>query len=49
MALQDALYLAPLVETGDYHSSQNKDSWFYVFDYQSKNGLYRQVRCILTF
>ena len=35
-ALNDAHYVAPLVETGDYHSSLNARSWFYVFDYKTK-------------
>ena len=43
-ALNDAQYVAPLVETGDYHSSLNSKSWFYVFDYQTKNSNYKQVR-----
>ena len=42
-ALNDAQYVAPLVETGDYHSSLNAKSWFYVFDYQTKNSHYKQV------
>ena len=42
-ALNDAQYVAPLVETGDYHSSLNSKSWFYVFDYQTKNSNYKQV------
>ena len=42
-ALNDAHYVAPLVETGDYHSSLNARSWFYVFDYQTKNSYYKQV------
>ena len=42
-ALQDALYVAPIVETGDVHSSLNKNSWFYLFNYQSKNSPYKQV------
>ena len=42
-ALQDGLYSAPLVETGDYHSSLNPNSWFYVADYQTKNSHYNQV------
>jgi len=41
-ALNDAQYVAPLVETGDYHSSLNTKSWFYVFDYQTKNSHYKQ-------
>lgn len=42
-ALGDALYVAPVVETGDYHSSLNAKSWFYVFEYQTKNSFYKQV------
>ena len=43
-ALTDGLFVAPAVETADYHASLNKRSWFYVFDYQSKFGDYPQVR-----
>ena len=42
-ALTDAHYVAPLIETGDYHSSLNARSWFYVFEYQTKNSYYKQV------
>ena len=42
-ALTDAHYVAPIMETGDYHSSLNARSWFYVFDYQTKNSYYKQV------
>ena len=49
MALQDAIYSAPLIETGDYHSSLNINSWFYVFDYQSKNSGYNQVYIVCKF
>lgn len=41
-ALEDALYVAPAVETGDILSSLNQDLWFYVFDYQSKASAYKQ-------
>ena len=48
-ALNDAHYVAPLVETGDCHSSLNARSWFYVFDYQTKNSYYKQVCfCVLS-
>ena len=48
-ALNDAHFVAPLVETGDYHSSLNARSWFYVFDYQTKNSYYKQVCfCVLS-
>lgn len=43
-ALTDAHYVAPILETGDYHSSLNARSWFYVFDYQTKNSYFKQVR-----
>ena len=42
--MSDGLYVAPAVETADYHASLNKNSWFYVFDYQSKYGDYTTVR-----
>ena len=42
-ALSDALYVAPVIETGDYHSSLNARSWFYVFEYQTKNSFFKQV------
>ena len=42
-ALQDGLFTAPLVETGDYHASLNAKSFFYVADYQSRNSMYKQV------
>ena len=35
-ALSDGLYVAPAIETADYHASLNKNSWFYMFDFQSK-------------
>ena len=46
-ALTDANYVAPIVETGDYHSSLNARSWFYVFDYQTKDSYYKQVSLYL--
>jgi len=42
--LQDALFTAPAMETADYHSSLNPNSFFYVFDHQTKGGLYKQVK-----
>ena len=35
--------VSPAIETADYHASLNKNSWFYVFDYQSKYGDYSTV------
>ena len=44
-AVSDGLYVSPAIETADYHASLNKNSWFYVFDYQTKYGDYATVRC----
>ncbi|XP_023324105.1 neuroligin-4, X-linked [Eurytemora carolleeae] len=41
-ALTDGLYVSPGVESADYHASLNKNSWFYVFDYQTKYGDFSQ-------
>lgn len=52
-ALSDAQFVAPLVQTGDLLSakpSQGQDggptpkTYFYVFDYQTKDGDYPQVK-----
>jgi Carboxylesterase family len=44
-ALGDAQVVAPLVRTGDFHSvSRPTNSFFYVFDYQTKFGDFPQVR-----
>ena len=48
-ALSDGLYVAPAIETADYHASLNKNSWFYVFDYQSKYGDYKTVSKIIAY
>ena len=54
-AISDGLYVSPAIETADYHASLNKNSWFYVFDYQSKYGDYTTVHkhlikvCLLEF
>ena len=42
-AVSDGLYVSPAIETADYHASLNKNSWFYVFDYQTKYGDYATV------
>ena len=42
-AVSDGLYVSPAIETADYHASLNKNSWFYVFDYQTKYGDYSTV------
>ena len=46
-ALNDSHYVAPLVETGDYYSSHNARSWFYLFDYQTKNSYVLQIGIFL--
>lgn len=42
-ALGDAQYVAPLVKTADLHSSQQRSSYFYVFEYQTKSSDFPQV------
>ncbi|XP_068628399.1 neuroligin-4, Y-linked-like [Battus philenor] len=44
LALSDAQYVAPLVQTGDFLSSTESgpSTFFYVFDYQTKDGDYPQ-------
>jgi len=32
------------METADYHSSLNPNSFSYEFDHQTKGGLYKQVK-----
>lgn len=41
-ALGDAQYVAPLVKTADLHSSQQRSSYFYVFEYQTKSSDFPQ-------
>lgn len=49
LALSDAQYVAPLVQTGDFLSvskssiGSGPNTFFYVFDYQTKDGDYPQV------
>ncbi|CAH1970995.1 unnamed protein product, partial [Acanthoscelides obtectus] len=42
-ALSDAQWVAPAVHTADLHSAEHRDSYLYVFDYQTKFGDYPQV------
>jgi hypothetical protein len=43
-AMGDAQVVAPLVRTGDFHSiARPSNSFFYVFDYQTKFGDFPQV------
>nr|XP_001810887.1 PREDICTED: neuroligin-4, Y-linked isoform X1 [Tribolium castaneum] len=41
-ALSDAQYVAPVVHTADLHSAEHRNSFLYVFDYQTKFGDYPQ-------
>nr|CAI5845122.1 unnamed protein product [Callosobruchus analis] len=41
-ALSDAQFVAPLVQTGDLLSQNGPKTFFYVFDYQTKEGDYPQ-------
>lgn len=43
-ALGDANTVAPATRTADLHSQSRRNSYLYVFDYQSKFGDYPQVR-----
>lgn len=43
-ALSDAQIVAPAVLTADLHSADHRNSFLYVFDYQTKFGDYPQVR-----
>lgn len=42
-ALSDAQIVAPAVLTADLHSADHRNSFLYVFDYQTKFGDYPQV------
>lgn len=43
-ALSDAQVVAPATLTVDLHSADHRNSFLYVFDYQTKYGDYPQVR-----
>lgn len=47
-ALSDAQVVAPVVHTADLHSAARRNSYLYVFDYQTKFGDYPQVRRLIT-
>ena len=40
-AMTDSLFTVPMIETADYHSSLNPQSWMYVFGHQSKSSLHK--------
>lgn len=42
-ALSDAQYVAPAAKTVDLHSANHRNSFLYVFDYQTKFGDFPQV------
>lgn len=46
--LSDALYGAPVMHTGNLHSLASSRTFLYVFDYQTRNGDFEQVRMRLT-
>lgn len=43
-ALTDAQYAAPVLQIADFHSSARRNSYLYVFEYQTRFGDYQQVR-----
>ena len=45
-ALSDAQVVAPATLTVDLHSADHRNSFLYVFDYQTKYGDYPPVRVI---
>lgn len=46
-ALSDAQYVAPAAKTADLHSANHRNSFLYVFDYQTKFGDFPQVSKVL--
>lgn len=46
-ALSDAQYVAPAAKTVDLHSANHRNSFLYVFDYQTKFGDFPQVSKVL--
>lgn len=48
-ALSDAQYVAPLIKTADLHSSAQRSSYFYVFEYQTKASDFPQVSLFIIF
>lgn len=42
-ALSDAQVVAPVINTADLHSTNRRNSYLFVFDYQTKYGDYQQV------
>lgn len=48
-ALSDAQIVAPAAKTVDLHSANHRNSFLYVFDYQTKFGDFPQVNFIYLF
>ena len=46
-ALGDANTVAPATRTADLHSQSHRNSYLYVFDYQTKFGDYPQVKTFI--
>lgn len=46
-ALSDAQIVAPAAQTVDLHSADHRNSYLYVFDYQTRYGDYPQVSLML--
>ncbi|GFQ85285.1 neuroligin-4, X-linked [Trichonephila clavata] len=47
-ALGDALVVAPIVKSANYHSMSHRKSFFYVFSYQSGDGKFPQRQGCIT-
>lgn len=48
-ALSDAQVVAPAAQTVDLHSADHRNSYLYVFDYQTRFGDYPQVNYRVDF
>lgn len=48
-ALSDAQVVAPAAQTVDLHSADHRNSYLYVFDYQTRFGDYPQVNNRVNF
>lgn len=48
-ALSDAQIVAPAAQTVDLHSADHRNSFLYVFDYQTKFGDFPQVNLLFYY
>jgi neuroligin len=48
-ALSDAQVVAPVINTADLHSTNRRNSYLFVFDYQTKYGDYQQVSLVTRY